>query len=191
MTGNRWTWRTLLVALLVAAVVIVFPTAAQSPASAEPLTWTLPPTPPEEILEETPEETLAETPEETLDDETPRETLEEETTLDEETPIATLDDETPRETLNDTSNETINETALETINETGPPVVIGTDEVTPAATTEATPAETSTAELPTFTPIQAAQVNGSATQAAPPSITGVILAVAVAGLLVVIGRNRK
>ena len=188
MAGNRWTWSTLLVVLLMTASAIAFPTAAQSSASAEPLTWTLSPTP-DETPEEAPEETLTETPEET-----PRETLEDETTLDEETPVATLDEETPRETpdeemtpdeetTRETLNETTNETALETINETGPPVVIGTD--------EATPAETSTADLPTFTPIQAAQVDGSATQAAPLSLAGVILAVAVAGLLVVIGRNRK
>ncbi|WP_292727118.1 hypothetical protein, partial [Methanoculleus sp.] len=72
-------------------------------------------------------------------------------------------------------------------NETSPPVVIGTDE----ATMETTPAETATADLPTFTPIQAAQANVSPTPAAPLSFIGAILAVAVAGLLVVIWRNRR
>ena len=191
MVGNRWTWMGLLVVLVVAAAAIASPVAARSTASMEPLTWTLPPTPDE-------------TPEETIEEETPVDTVEEETpieTIDEETPIETLETETtlndvaPEETLigsaNDTAGETVNETANETAIETGPAVVVETDEATPAATTEATPAETSTAELPTFTPIQAAQVNGSATQAAPLSLAGIILAVAVAGLLVVFGRNRK
>ncbi|KLK87781.1 hypothetical protein SZ63_09185 [Methanoculleus sediminis] len=199
MTGNLWVLRALLVVLFVAAAGVVFPAAAQSTAGMEPLTWTLAPTP-----GETPEETLTEeTAVETPDDETPEATLDEtiedelpEDTLDgamenetpEETLAGTVENETPEETLAGTvENETLEETLAgpsgNTTNESAPPVVVETD--------EATPAETSTADLPTFTPIQAAQVNGSATQAAPLSIAGVVLAVAVAGLLVVIGRNRK
>jgi hypothetical protein len=83
MVGNRWTWRTLLVVLLVAATAFVFPVMAQSGEPATPLnetlTWTLPPTPPE-TQEETPDEaptwTLTPTPPETQE-ETPEETLEE------------------------------------------------------------------------------------------------------------------
>ncbi len=83
MVGNRWTWRTLLVVLLVAATAFVFPVMAQSGEPATPLnetlTWTLPPTPPE-TQEETPDEaptwTLTPTPDETPE-ETPEETLEE------------------------------------------------------------------------------------------------------------------
>ena len=83
MVGNRWTWRTLLVVLLVAAKAFVFPVMAQSGEPATPLnetlTWTLPPTPPE-TQEETPDEaptwTLTPTPPETQE-ETPEETLEE------------------------------------------------------------------------------------------------------------------
>jgi len=104
---------------------------------------------------------------------TPGETPEE--TLTEETPVGPVENETPEETPAGTGNNTTNET--------GPLVVVGTD--------EATPVDTATAELPTFTPIQAAQVNGSATQAAPLSIAGVILAALVAALVVVFGRNRK
>ncbi|WP_243669420.1 hypothetical protein [Methanoculleus chikugoensis] len=95
---------------------------------------------------------------------------------------------TPEETLvgpveNATPEETPAGTGNNTTNETGPPIVVGTD--------EATPADTATAELPTFTPIQAAQVNGSVTQAAPLSLTGAILAALVAALVVVFGRNRR
>ncbi|PKL61927.1 MAG: hypothetical protein CVV31_08805 [Methanomicrobiales archaeon HGW-Methanomicrobiales-2] len=165
------------------------------------MTWTLPPTPPdetpvetptetpEETLTELPEETLTELPEETLD-EIPVETLDEipTETLDDETVVQALDEETPEETLNETTSGTLdNETTNGTANETSPPVVIGTDE----ATMETTPAETATADLPTFTPIQAAQANVSPTPAAPLSFIGVILAVAVAGLLAVIWRNRR
>jgi SH3-like domain-containing protein len=80
-------------------------------------------------------------------------------------------------------------TANETAVETGSPIVVATD----AATMEVTPAETSTVELPTFTPLRAAQVdsNSSPTASAPLSLTGVIVALAVAGLLVVLRRNRK
>src|SRR5690606_3187242 len=101
-------------------------------------------------------------------------------TLDDETVVQALDNETANETASGTVNETLdNATGNATGNATSPPIVTGTDEVT----METTPAETATADLPTFTPIQAAQVNVSPTPAAPLSFTGVILAVAVAGLL--------
>ncbi|WP_292410912.1 MULTISPECIES: hypothetical protein [unclassified Methanoculleus] len=189
MAGNRWTWRGLLVVLFVTAAALMFPVTAQSTASAEPLTWTLPPTPEETPDDATPEATPDETlSNETPDDETINETVVDET-LDDVTPDETPSNETPADgTTNETANETPgNETLNETAVETGPPIIIGTDEVT----TEATPAETSTAEMPTFTPIQAAQVNVSPTATAPLSLVGVVTAVAVAGLLVVMRRNRK
>ncbi|MDN7012808.1 hypothetical protein FGW20_07090 [Methanoculleus sp. FWC-SCC3] len=206
MTGNLWVWRALLVVLLVAVAGVVFPAAAQDTTPTEPLTWTLPPTPGETPEETLTEETPDETPEETLDDEAPETTLDEtpEETLDDETPETTLDEtpeetlvgvmenETPEETLtgaveNETAEETLAETSKNTTNETAPPVVVEPDETTP----ETTPVDTSTAELPTFTPIQAAQVNGSTTQVAPTSLAGAILAVLVAGLVVAFGRNRR
>ena len=162
MAGNRWMWRGLLVVLLVAATAFVLPVAAQNAAPTTPLTWTLPPTP-----DETPEETQVGS----LDNETP-----------EETQVETTND-TISMTTNDTTNDTTNETAMET----GPPIIVGTDEVT----MEATPAETSTVEMPTFTPIQAAQVNPSPTASAPLSLISIIAAVAIAGLLVVLLRNRR
>lgn len=175
--------------LFVTAAALMFPVTAQSTASAEPLTWTLPPTPEETPDDATPEATPDETlSNETPDDETINETVVDET-LDDVTPDETPSNETPADgTTNETANETPgNETLNETAVETGPPIIIGTDEVT----TEATPAETSTAEMPTFTPIQAAQVNVSPTATAPLSLVGVVTAVAVAGLLVVMRRNRK
>jgi cobalamin biosynthesis Mg chelatase CobN len=175
MAGNRWMWRGLLVVLLVAATAFVLPVAAQNAAPTTPLTWTLPPTP-----DETPEETQVGS----LDNETP-----------EETQVGSPDNETPEETQVETTNDTIsmttndttNDTTNETAMETGPPIIVGTDEVT----MEATPAETSTVEMPTFTPIQAAQVNPSPTASAPLSLISIIAAVAIAGLLVVLLRNRR
>ena len=109
----------------------------------------------------------------------------------EETQVGSLDNETPEETQVETTNDTIsmttNDTTNETAMETGPPIIVGTDEVT----MEATPAETSTVEMPTFTPIQAAQVNPSPTASAPLSLISIIAAVAIAGLLVVLWRNRR
>ena len=109
----------------------------------------------------------------------------------EETQVGSLDNETPEETQVETTNDTIsmttNDTTNETAMETGPPIIVGTDEVT----MEATPAETSTVEMPTFTPIQAAQVNPSPTASAPLSLISIIAAVAIAGLLVVLLRNRR
>lgn len=109
----------------------------------------------------------------------------------EETQVESLDNETPEETQVETTNDTIsmttNDTTNETAMETGPPIIVGTDEVT----MEATPAETSTAEMPTFTPIQAAQVNPNPTASAPLSLISIIAAVAIAGLLVVLWRNRR
>jgi len=177
-------WRGLLVVLLVAATAFVLPVSAQNATSATPLTWTLPPTPnetPEETqVESLDNETLEETQVESLDNETP-----------EETQVESLDNETPEETQVETTNDTIsmttNDTTNETAMETGPPIIVGTDEVT----MEATPAETSTAEMPTFTPIQAAQVNPNPTASAPLSLISIIAAVAIAGLLVVLWRNRR
>ncbi|HOZ43901.1 MAG TPA: hypothetical protein PLD13_09915, partial [Methanoculleus sp.] len=70
----------------------------------------------------------------------------------------------------------------ETPVEMGPPIVIGTDTA---------PAETPTVELPTFTPLQAAQVDSSPATPVPLSLTGVIVALAFAGFLAVLRRNRQ
>jgi len=90
-------------------------------------------------------------------------------------------------TTNDTivSNETTDETANETdIDE--PPATPGTDEVT----TETTLVETSTAEMPTFTPMMAAEVNPDQTQAAPLSLQGVVVGLlAAAGIFLVMRRK--
>ncbi len=195
MTGNLRAWRALLAVLLLAAAAVVLPVAAQSTTATEPLTWTLAPTPGETVTEETPEEIPDDetpdetgTPEETLagiaEDATPELTLVENETP-EETLAGITEDEAPELTLveNETPEETLTVTGNSTTNETSPPVVVGTD--------EATPAGTATTELPTFTPIQAAQINGSATQVAPLSLAGAILAALAAALVVVFRRNRR
>ena len=181
MAGNRWMWRGLLVVLIVAAATFVFPVGAQNATSATSLTWTLPPTPdetPEETMVEATDDTTSVTASETTDDTTSVTTNE---TTDETT------SETASVTTDDTTSVTANETTNETPMETGAPIIVGTDEVT----MEATPAETSTVDMPTFTPIQAAQVNPSSTASAPLSLISIIAAVAIAGLLVVLWRNRR
>ncbi|MDD3070049.1 MAG: hypothetical protein PHX88_02490, partial [Methanoculleus horonobensis] len=149
----------------------------------------------DETSDVTPDETMEEeTPPGVTEDETPEETLvgAMENATPEETSVGTVENETPEGTLagtveNETSGEPLIGPSGNTTNESAPPVVVETDEATP----ETTPADTATAELPTFTPIQAAQVNGSTTQTAPLSLTGVILAALVAGIFVVLGRNRR
>ncbi len=195
MAGNRWMWRGFLAVLLVAAVALVPSVAARNVAPATPVTWTLPPTPAETP---TPEETpiVVETP-------TPEETrIAVETLTPEETLAAIQGGETPAETptpeeetlagitsttANDTTGVTANDTTGETPVERGPPIVIGTD----AVKADTTPVEASTAELPTFTPLQAAQVDSSPATPVPLSLTGSIVAVAIAGFLVVLWRGRK
>jgi len=195
MAGNRWMWRGFLAVLLVAAVALVPSVAARNVAPATPVTWTLPPTPAETP---TPEETpiVVETP-------TPEETrIAVETLTPEETLAAIQGGETPAETLtpeeetlagitsttaNDTTGVMANDTTGETPVERGPPIVIGTD----AVKADTTPVEASTAELPTFTPLQAAQVDSSPATPVPLSLTGSIVAVAIAGFLVVLWRGRK
>jgi len=195
MAGNRWMWRGFLAVLLVAAVALVPSVAARNVAPATPVTWTLPPTPAETP---TPEETpiVVETP-------TPEETrIAVETLTPEETLAAIQGGETPAETptpeeetlagitsttANDTTGVTTNDTTGETPVERGPPIVIGTD----AVKADTTPVEASTAELPTFTPLQAAQVDSSPATPVPLSLTGSIVAVAIAGFLVVLWRGRK
>ena len=72
----------------------------------------------------------------------------------------------------------------ETARETGPPTTTGTDEMT----TETM--ETSTADMPTFTPIMAAEVNPDQTQAAPLSLLGAVVGLlAAAGLFLVMRRK--
>lgn len=195
MAGNRWMWRGFLAVLLVAAVALVPSVAARNVAPATPVTWTLPPTPAETP---TPEETpiVVETP-------TPEETrIAVETLTPEETLAAIQGGETPAETptpeeetlagitsttANDTTGVMANDTTGETPVERGPPIVIGTD----AVKADTTPVEASTAELPTFTPLHAAQVDSSPATPVPLSLTGSIVAVAIAGFLVVLWRGRK
>lgn len=74
------------------------------------------------------------------------------------------------------SDEKINETAMET----EPPATTGQDEVM----TEATPAE-----MPTFTPMLAVEVETSPTQAAPAPFLSVIVALTVAGLVIMMRRR--
>lgn len=199
MTGNLWVWRALLTVLLVVAVAVVLPVAAQSTVTTEPLTWTLTPTPgitsvetlTEVATEETSnDETLEMTPDEAIEEETPRETQDAviESATTEETLTGAVENETPEETLigtveNETPEESLAGPASNTTNETRSAIVVEMDEVTPA--------ETSTAALPTFTPIQTAQVDESVTQAAPPSPAGIVLAIAAAAFAVVFGRTRR
>jgi len=195
MAGNRWMWRGFLAVLLVAAVALVPSVAARNVAPATPVTWTLPPTPAETPTpEETPIVVETLTPEETR--------IAVETLTPEETLAAIQGGETPAETptpeeetlagitsttANDTTGVTANDTTGETPVERGPPIVIGTD----AVKADTTPVEASTAELPTFTPLQAAQVDSSPATPVPLSLTGSIVAVAIAGFLVVLWRGRK
>lgn len=163
----------------------------------------------EEIATEIPEETSIETLVEATTTETSEETLvttRYETTANEtleETPTDTQIEEPLNESLenrtlsavpgNETlDNETYNGTlesdiANTTTTVTGPPVIIGMDE----EPIETAPVENTTVDMPTFTPIQAAQVNPSPTSAAPLSVIGAIGAIAVAALLVVISRRRR
>jgi len=195
MAGNRWMWRGFLAVLLVAAVALVPSVAARNVAPATPVTWTLPPTPAETPTpEETPIVVETLTPEETR--------IAVETLTPEETLAAIQGGETPAETptpeeetlagitsttANDTTGVMANDTTGETPVERGPPIVIGTD----AVKADTTPVEASTAELPTFTPLQAAQVDSSPATPVPLSLTGSIVAVAIAGFLVVLWRGRK
>jgi len=211
MAGNRWMWRGFLAVLLVAAVALVPSVAARNVAPATPVTWTLPPTPAETPTpEETPIVVETLTPEETriaVETLTPEETLAAiqggetpaETPTPEEETLAGITSTTANDTTgvmandttgvmaNDTTGVTANDTTGETPVERGPPIVIGTD----AVKADTTPVEASTAELPTFTPLQAAQVDSSPATPVPLSLTGSIVAVAIAGFLVVLWRGRK
>ena len=89
---------------------------------------------------------------------------------------------TPEETPAGITSNVTPDTTGETPVEMGPPIVIGTDTA---------PAETPTVELPTFTPLQAAQVDSSPATPVPLSLTGVIVALAFAGFLAVLRRNRQ